>query len=177
MPRTRSSTPLITDPAEIAALKLTVSPAAIRGVVHRPLTSIEDGRGGLTEVWSAGWKQAGLVQPKHVYQSATDYGVVKAWHLHRVHTDQFAVTRGKIQIVCVDLRRASPTRGRVNTFIFGDRNPGFLLIPPGILHGWKALSTPEAVVLNMQSHVYDPADELRLPWDAVLRDVWEPKFR
>jgi hypothetical protein len=30
-------------------------------------------------------------------------------------------------------------------------------------------------VLNFQSHVYDPSDEIKLPWDCVLEDVWEPK--
>ena len=168
---------LVADPAAIGALSLNITPTPIKGVIHLPLSPIEDGRGGLTEVWSAGWKTADLVPPKHIYQSATDYGVVKAWHLHVQHTDQFAVTRGKIQIVCIDLRKSSPTKGRVNITIMGERLPGFLLIPPGVLHGWKALSVPEAIVLNMQSHVYDPKDELRFPWDTVLREVWEPIFR
>ncbi len=42
--------------------------------------------------------------PEHVYQSATDYGVVKCWHLHDRHTDQFTVTRGKLQVTLVDIR-------------------------------------------------------------------------
>lgn len=177
MPSPPTQSALIIDPVEIASLSWTVQSAPIRGVTFLPLHSIEDGRGGLTELWSESWKTAGLVQPKHVYQSATDYGVIKAWHVHRIHTDQFAVTRGKIQIVCADLRRRSSTRGRVNTFILGDRRPGLLVIPPGILHGWKALSVPEAIVTNLQSHVYDPKDEMRVPCDALLPDIWEPIFR
>src|SRR6266508_3161113 len=30
-------------------------------------------------------------------------------------------------------------------------------------------------VVNLQSHIYDAADEFKFPWDCVLEDVWEPK--
>jgi hypothetical protein len=43
-----------------------------------------------------------------------------------------------------------------------------------ILHGWKALSPPEVLVVNFQSHVYDVRDEFKFPWDCVLSQVWEP---
>ncbi len=168
---------MITDVTKIAALRPRVGPGPLDGMLVRELTPIVDGRGDLTEVWSESWRQAGLVRPRHVYQSATDYGVVKAWHLHNKHTDQFVVTRGKIQIVCCDLRPESPTFERAVSVIAGDRRPVLLVIPPGILHGWKALSVPEALVLNLQSHAYDAGDEYRVPWDTLLRDVWEPLFR
>jgi dTDP-4-dehydrorhamnose 3,5-epimerase len=63
----------------------------------------------------------------------------------------------------------------VNVFIAGTLNPLLVRIPPGIMHGWKALSSPEVLVVNFQSHVYDPADELKFPWDCVLESVWEPR--
>jgi hypothetical protein len=44
-----------------------------------------------------------------------------------------------------------------------------------IMHGWKALTQPEVIVVNLQSHVYDAADEFKFPWDCVLADVWEPR--
>ena len=42
------------------------------------------------------------------------------------------------------------------------------------MHGWKSLAEPETLVVNLQSHVYDPADELKFPWDTVLTEVWQP---
>jgi dTDP-4-dehydrorhamnose 3,5-epimerase len=153
------------------------SGATISGVRYKRLTTIVDGRGDVIELWSLPWvEREGLITPQHVYQSATDYGVVKAWHLHAEHTDQFTVTRGKMQVVCADVRRDSPTFGVVNSFIIGVQNPAMILIPPGVMHGWKALSQPETIVVNLQSHPYNPADELKFPWDAVLSDIWEPKF-
>jgi dTDP-4-dehydrorhamnose 3,5-epimerase len=150
----------------------------LTGMVLLPLKPIVDGRGELTELWSAPWiKTKDVAKPAHIYQSATDYGVVKAWHLHKKHTDQFAMTRGKIQVVCADARHGTETFGKYFSILAGAHNPVFLKIPPGILHGWKALSVPEALVLNMQTDVYDPNDELRMPWDSILQDVWEPVFR
>ncbi|MCE2503656.1 MAG: dTDP-4-dehydrorhamnose 3,5-epimerase family protein [Chlorobi bacterium] len=150
----------------------------IAGVQQKDLKTIIDGRGDVIELWSLPWVESeGLAVPQHVYQSATDYGVVKCWHLHAMHTDQFTVTRGKLQVVCVDVREGSPTYGHVNSFIMGIQRPMLLLIPPGVMHGWKALSRPETIVVNLQTLPYDPADEFKFPWDCVLKEVWEPKNR
>lgn len=148
----------------------------IEGVVYKQLNPIIDGRGDLIELWSSGWSDAkDFLQPKHCYQSGTDYGVVKCWHLHAIHTDQMTVTRGKIQIVLVDVRPNSPTFGHVNSLFLGTEKPAILKIPTGIMHGWKALSTPEVLVVNFQSHTYDPQDEFKFPWDCIIKDIWEPK--
>jgi len=148
----------------------------IEGVVRKDLKAIVDGRGDVIELWSHPWVEAeGLAIPRHVYQSATDAGVVKCWHLHAVHTDQFTVTRGKLQVVCADVREDSPTFGQVNSFVMGVQRPTLLLIPPGVMHGWKALSAPETIVVNLQTHPYDPDDEFKFPWDCVLGEVWEPR--
>jgi dTDP-4-dehydrorhamnose 3,5-epimerase len=145
----------------------------IKGVNFRPLKVHLDGRGDVTELWSSPWD--GFIPPEHVYQSATDLGVVKCWHLHEIHTDQFSVTRGKIQVTLVDIREDSESFGDVNVVIMGALSPGLLRIPPGLLHGWKCLSDPEVIVTNLQSHVYDPQDEYKFPWNCVLEDVWQPK--
>ncbi len=151
-------------------------PPTIEGAIVKDLRVNLDGRGDVIELWSRPWIEAeGLVMPAHVYQSATDYGVVKCWHLHDIHTDQFTVTRGKLQVTLVDIRPNSPTFGHVNPIILGGQRPRLIKIPPMIMHGWKALSAPEVIVVNLQSHIYDAADEFKFPWDCVLEDVWEPK--
>jgi dTDP-4-dehydrorhamnose 3,5-epimerase len=156
-------------------IKSTFSGPTINGIKHKKLDTIVDGRGDVIELWSLPWvEKEGFSLPKHVYQSATDYGVTKCWHLHEIHTDQFTVTRGKMQVVCVDLRIESLTFGEVNSFIIGIQNPSLILIPPGVMHGWKALSSPETIVVNLQTEVYDPKDEFKFRWDCVLAEVWEP---
>lgn len=147
---------------------------SINGVILKNLDVILDGRGEITELWSKPWKDEGFISFEHVYQSSTDYGVVKAWHLHENHTDQFVVTRGKIQITLIDVRRDSNTFGHVNTIFSGSLKPKLVLIPPMILHGWKSLSLPEVIVTNFQSHTYDPSDEYKFKWNCVLENIWEP---
>ena len=148
--------------------------ATIHGVIVRDLTVHLDGRGEVTELYSKPWMQDGLDAVEHVYQSATDFGVVKCWHLHDVHTDQQTVTRGKLQVTVADLRPESPSFRHVNVFVLGSLRPRLVKIPPMCMHGWKALSAPEVLVVNCQSHVYDPADEFKFPWNCVLAQVWEP---
>jgi len=156
--------------------KQPINQPTIRDVILKELKSFLDGRGDVVELWSLPWvKSEGFVVPRHCYQSATDFGVVKCWHLHAVHTDQFAVTRGKIQICLVDLRAKSSTFGHVNVIFSGIEKPRLLKIPPGVLHGWKCLSFPEVIVHNYQSHVYDPKDEFKFPWNCILEDIWEPR--
>jgi dTDP-4-dehydrorhamnose 3,5-epimerase len=148
----------------------------IQDVIVKDLRVNLDGRGDVIELWSKSWVETeGMVFPEHVYQSATDYGVVKCWHLHDRHTDQFTVTRGKLQVTLVDIRSDSPTFGHVNPIFLGGQRPRLIKIPPMVMHGWKALTQPEVIVVNLQSHVYDAADEFKFAWDCVLEQVWEPK--
>lgn len=164
--------------AWLQAQKFIVQPpgkVTIDGVLVRSLAVHLDGRGDVTELWSAPWMKDGFVRAEHAYQSATDFGVVKCWHLHEVHTDQFTVTRGKLQVVMADLREDSPTFRHVNSVVLGSLAPKLVKIPPRIMHGWKALTEPEVLVVNFQSHVYDAKDEFKFAWDTVLSEVWEPR--
>ena len=150
----------------------------IDGVFLKDLTTHLDDRGDVIELWSEGWSEYkdGFVRPTtHVYQSATDPGVVKCWHLHEIHTDQFTVTRGKLQVSMIDVRVDSPTFGQANKVILGIQKPRFLKIPPGIMHGWKALGEVESIVVNFQSHLFDPKDEYKFTWDCVMKEIWGPK--
>ena len=156
--------------------KFELSKELIDGVIVKDLKSIVDGRGDVIELWSLPWvEKEHFVVPKHCYQSATDYGVTKCWHLHEKHIDQFTVTRGKLQVVLADTREDSPTFGKVNSIILGMGQPRLIKIPTGVIHGWKSLAQPETIVVNFQSEVYDPADEFKFTWDCVLSEVWEPK--
>ncbi|NMC36461.1 dTDP-4-dehydrorhamnose 3,5-epimerase [Candidatus Beckwithbacteria bacterium] len=147
----------------------------IDGVYVKELNTIVDGRGSITELWSLPWtEKEPIVAPKHVYQSATDYGVVKCWHLHEKHIDQFTVTRGKLQVSLIDLREDSPTFLHANKIIISTQHPKFIKIPFGIMHGWKALTPPEVIVTNFQSEPYDPSDEYKFTWNSVLEEIWEP---
>jgi dTDP-4-dehydrorhamnose 3,5-epimerase len=70
--------------------------------------------------------------------------------------------------VIFDGRNGSPTCGQINEFVVSERNPGLLIIPPSLYHGWKNIGTIDAVIINMPDHMYDydSPDALDLPWDS-----------
>ncbi len=71
-----------------------------------------------------------------------------------------------MQVALVDLRKGSKTYGQRNTLYVGDRRPWQILIPPGVAHGYKVIwARIPAVLVYVTSRFYNPADELRVPYD------------
>ena len=92
-------------------------------------------------------------------------GVTKAWHLHRRQTDWWYVVTGVLRVGLHDLREGSPTRGETMDFLMGDFQPARMLkVPPGVAHGCQTVHGT-VNLFYVTSHVYDPEDELRLPYD------------
>jgi dTDP-4-dehydrorhamnose 3,5-epimerase len=90
-------------------------------------------------------------------------GTAKAWHIHQRQTD-FWYCIGALKVALYDTRPSSPTHGQLQELLMGDRYDAVCLrIPPGVAHGCRALETTH--LLYVTSHVYDPADEGRLPHD------------
>ncbi len=150
----------------------------IEGVVVKKLRVIPDERGRLMEIMRSDdefFKQFG-----QVYMTTNYPGVVKAWHYHKIQTDNVACIKGMIKIVLYDGRENSPTYGEVNEFFIGEHNPCLIVIPPMVYHGWKGISETEAITVNIPTHLYnyDNPDEYRLPYntDKIPYD-WEIKMR
>ena len=91
-------------------------------------------------------------------------GVVKAWHLHDQQWDRMVGLAGRTLLVLQDGRAASPSRGATVQVVLAPRQHQLVLIPPGVWHGLKALSTVESLVLNLPDRPYDldRPDEHRL---------------
>ena len=135
----------------------------IAGVVVKPLRLIPDERGMLMEILRSDdpfFRKFG-----QAYISMAFPGVVKAWHWHRKQTDHFCVVKGTGKIALYDGRKGSPTRGRINEFFIGERNPKLIVIPPLVIHGFKAVGHEPAYLLNIptERYNYKEPDELRLP--------------
>src|SRR5258708_3768333 len=75
--------------------------------------------------------------------------------LHQRSADRLFVVSGLVRIVVFDGRHDSPTKGIVNEFTVSEKNPGLLIIPPNLYHGWKNLGTTEAIIVNMPTEMYD----------------------
>lgn len=141
--------------------------APIAGLIFRPTRSVCHEDGVLTEVTRVTWDEidSPIVQT-HI--TTTLPGRVRAWGLHQKSTDRLFVVKGLVSIVVYDSRPNSPTLGYVNEFKVSERNPGLLIIPPDLFHGWKVIGTEEAFIINMPTscYNYEEPDALDLPYDS-----------
>ncbi|HTQ02468.1 MAG TPA: dTDP-4-dehydrorhamnose 3,5-epimerase family protein [Polyangiaceae bacterium] len=136
----------------------------IDGVEVKELVTYPDERGYFRELirHTDGFFAEGFGQWSHSLMHA---GVIKAWHIHRIQTDWWYVACGSLKVALYDTRADSKTRGTTLEFLLGDHQPGRVLrVPPGVAHGCKALSGP-VHLFYVTSHVYNPADEGRIPFD------------
>jgi dTDP-4-dehydrorhamnose 3,5-epimerase len=136
----------------------------IDGIIIKELTTHSDERGFFREIIRANdaFFAEGFGQWSH---SLMYDGVIKAWHLHRVQTDWWYVVTGVLQIGLCDLRSDSLTYKESMEFLMGDYQKAKVLkIPPGIAHGCKTVQGP-VHLLYMTSHVYNPADKIRIAHD------------
>ena len=138
----------------------------IHGVRIKHLKVIPDERGRVMEILRSDDELFSTFG--QIYMTTTYPGVVKAWHLHTLQTDNIAAVEGMLKVVLYDPREDSPTCGEVNEFFVGEQNPALIQIPPGIYHGWKCIGMSEAVVINCPTRAYnhEKPDEQRLPFDT-----------
>lgn len=138
----------------------------IWGVVVKPLRVIPDERGRLMEILRADdpiFEKFG-----QVYLTTTYPGIIKAWHFHKFQDDNITVVKGMLKLVLYDMREDSPTKGELNEFFLGEHNPLLVHVPKGVHHGWKCISTEEALVINCvtEPYNYKQPDEYRLPYNT-----------
>src|SRR6266478_5656947 len=85
---------------------------------------------------------------------------------------------GWFKFFLYDLRRHSKTFGLINTIYAGQFCPWEILIPPGVGHGYKALGVEPIQLLYLTDRHYNPADELRLPYnDPNIAYDWETQHK
>ena len=104
-----------------------------------------------------------------IYFSVALPGAVKAWKLHRLQTQHFAVPSGLIEVVIFDCREDSPTRGKVESFLLGRPDHYRLLrVPPLVWYGFAARSDTPGILANCADMPHSPGESERLPADSPL---------
>src|SRR4051812_29271164 len=99
-------------------------------------------------------------------------GAVVGLHYHLHQADYWYVPRGRIRVVLHDLRVGSPTDGATLAVEIGDHDDRGVFIPPGVAHGFAALT--DATITYLVDQYYNPADELGVAWDDPALDVRWP---
>jgi dTDP-4-dehydrorhamnose 3,5-epimerase len=96
--------------------------------------------------------------------SVSTRGVLRGLHYDFRLAKFVQVLLGEIFDVVVDVRRASPSFGRWESFRLSDRGCEQLYVPRGFAHGFYVLSE-RAIVAYKQTAAYDPNAEGEVRWD------------
>ena len=148
----------------------------IQGVIVRPLRQIADERGKIMHMLRS--DDPDFQQFGEIYFSVVYPGAIKAWHIHKVMTLNYAVVSGMIKLVLYDDRANSKTRGEVMEIFMGDQNYCLVQVPPLVWNGFKGYGTTEAIVCNCATIVHDPDEIERLdPFDSRIPYDWSLKHR
>ncbi len=148
----------------------------IKGLRTKPLRVIPDERGCLFEMLRR--DDPLFLKFGQVYCTSVRYGVVKGWHYHKKQIDNFVCVSGMIKLVAYDSRPRSSTHGVVNEFFIGTHNPLLVQIPVGVYHGFKGITEPESLVINVPTEPYHHSrpDEYRLdPHGGEIPYDWNRK--
>ena len=137
----------------------------IEGVKTKSLRVLPDERGWLTEILRS--DEEIFEKFGQVYATAAYPDVVKAWHMHKKQADNMVCIKGSVKLVLYDSRKGSKTKGEINEFTIGEKNPLLVKVPPEVWHGFKAIGET-AVIVNVPTALYDykNPDEYRLPPDT-----------
>jgi len=140
----------------------------IEGVIVKRLTKHVDERGFLVETFRLDELPKDL-QPVMSYVSYTEPGIARGPHEHVKQTDIFSfIGPGNFMVKLWDNRTNSTTYGNYMQFYAGEDNPMTVIVPPGVVHGYKNVSkTTRGVVINYPDKLFmgwgrsEPIDEIR----------------
>lgn len=137
----------------------------IKGVEIVDLNVYIDERGWLVEAFRNDMISLLGYVPAMAYVSFTKHEVVRGPHEHREQSDLFAFTGpGDFELSLWDNRDLSREQMKL---IVGHCNPKAVLIPPGVVHGYKALTSPGSFSINLPDRLYrgfgklEEVDEIR----------------
>lgn len=134
----------------------------IEGVVVVTPAVHGDERGVFVETYRRAWFPLGreMVQGNRSDKQA---GAVVGLHFHLHQADYWYVPKGRARVVLHDLRVGSPTEGATLETEIGDHDHRGIFIPPGLAHGFAALT--DVTMTYLVDQYYNPADELGVAWD------------
>ena len=104
-----------------------------------------------------------------IYFSYVNPTKIKAWHLHKKMTLNYAAAYGKIKLVLFDDRKKSKTNGLIQEITLSNDNHVLVSIPPMIWNGFCSSDNKHAILANCSDIPHDKEEIIRLPFD-------DPKF-
>ncbi len=142
----------------------------IVGVVIVTPDQVNDVRGRFVEVYRRSWFPTGreMVQANRSDKLANS---VIGLHYHLHQADYWTIPRGRALVVLHDLRAGGPSDGKTQTLELGEDDPRGVFIPPGVAHGFAALT--DMTIHYLVDQYYNPEDELGVAWnDPAIGADW-----
>lgn len=142
----------------------------IKNVIIKKLNKNLDERGWLTEIFR---NDEIDYQPAMGYVSVTKPGVVRGPHEHKEQSDCFVFTGpGNFIVYLWDRRDTSETNGEHVEIEAGENSPSLIIVPPGVVHGYKCVGDQNAYCINLPDKLYrgqgksEEVDEIRWELDS-----------
>ncbi|HQR41614.1 MAG TPA: dTDP-4-dehydrorhamnose 3,5-epimerase family protein [Gemmatales bacterium] len=148
-------------------------PGIIADVVFKPLTLFHDHRGWLCEFFRNDEVPAEY-RPVMAYTSLTLPGIVRGPHEHVTQSDYFCfIGPSDFALYLWDNRPQSSTYRVHQVERIGASRPMAVIIPPGVVHGYKNVGGEPGLVFNAANQLYkgegksQPVDEIRHEHDPA----------
>jgi dTDP-4-dehydrorhamnose 3,5-epimerase len=145
----------------------------IQGVEVRELESQLGKEGVIVEVWRPDELE---VPPLRATFHHILPGVVQAWTCRRQAVERIICLQGMIKLVLCDRREDSPSRDEIMELHLGEFRPREVVVPAGVLRGWKAVGDrPAAVFLVLEGGNGDGVvldrekAEVAYDWEIVMQ--------
>lgn len=134
----------------------------IAGVYVVELQQWPDPRGRFVETYRREWIP-GAREMVQGNRSESKPGVLRGLHYHLRQADYWYAVRGRMFVALYDFRASSPTVGNVLTLEMGDGNERGVYIPPGVAHGFLALTG--VTMTYLVDGYFDNTDEHGIRYD------------
>ncbi len=137
----------------------------IKDVIIKKLNKYKDDRGWLAEIYR---EDEDKFEPAMGYISVTKPGIIRGPHEHVEQSDCFVfVGPGSFELHLWDNRDESETNGEHVEIIVGENNPTMVIVPPGVVHGYKCVSNCDGWCVNLPDKLFkgknkkEEVDEIR----------------
>lgn len=153
-------------------------PTHLEGCFEIKPRIFEDQRGRFVKLFHHDFFQEHGLQTvyEEEYYSVSPARVIRGLHFQvppKAHVKLVSCLEGAILDVVCDLRRASPTFGKVFTLELSYENGNLLYVPEGLAHGFYVLSK-RATFVSMNSRKFAPECDRGIRWDSIPFD-WPDK--
>ncbi|MDD4272056.1 MAG: dTDP-4-dehydrorhamnose 3,5-epimerase family protein [Patescibacteria group bacterium] len=141
----------------------------INGVIIKKISKNSDERGWLAEIYRQDEVE---FCPAMAYVSVTKPGVIRGPHEHKFQSDSFVfIGPGNFELYLWDNRKDSLAKGEHIKLAVGENNPVLIVVPPGVVHGYKCAGETDGWCINLPDKLYrgegksEEVDEIRWEQD------------